>query len=86
MPTCATPPAWPPPAARRAGAARGRIAIHPDQAIHAAYSPSEAEIAHARRIVEAFATHPEAGTLSIDGMMVDKPHLTQALRTWDAAP
>jgi citrate lyase subunit beta/citryl-CoA lyase len=62
---------------------RGRIAIHPDQVaiINEAYSPSEAELAHARRIVEAFATHPKAGTLSIDGTMVDKPHLTQALRT-----
>jgi citrate lyase subunit beta/citryl-CoA lyase len=73
-------------ASRRRGF-RGRIAIHPDQVetINAAYSPSEAEIAHARRIVEAFAAQPEAGTLSIDGVMVDKPHLTQALRTLDAA-
>jgi citrate lyase subunit beta/citryl-CoA lyase len=50
-------------------------------AINEAYSPSEAEIAHARRIVDAFAAQPDAGTLSIDGVMVDKPHLTQALRT-----
>jgi citrate lyase subunit beta/citryl-CoA lyase len=69
-------------ASRRRGFS-GRIAIHPDQVetINAAYSPTEAELAHARRIVEAFAAHPEAGTLSIDGVMVDKPHLTQALRT-----
>lgn len=62
---------------------RGRIAIHPDQVltINEAYSPSEAEIAHARRIVDAFAAQPDVGTLSIDGVMVDKPHLTQALRT-----
>ena len=40
-----------------------------------------AELAHAQRIVDAFAAEPEAGTLSIDGAMVDKPHLTQALRT-----
>jgi citrate lyase subunit beta/citryl-CoA lyase len=69
-------------ASRRRGF-RGRIAIHPDQVatINAAYAPSEAEIAHARRIVEAFAADPAAGTLQIDGVMVDKPHLTQALRT-----
>lgn len=69
-------------ASRRRGF-RGRIAIHPDQVdvINEAYSPSEAEIAHARRIVDAFAAQPDAGTLSIDGVMVDKPHLTQARRT-----
>jgi citrate lyase subunit beta/citryl-CoA lyase len=69
-------------ASRRRGF-RGRIAIHPDQVvtINEAYSPSEAELAHARRIVAAFAAAPDAGTLSIDGVMIDKPHLTQALRT-----
>lgn len=69
-------------ASRRRGF-RGRIAIHPDQVplINEAYSPTEAELAHARRIVEAFAAQPAAGTLSIDGVMVDKPHLTQARRT-----
>ena len=62
---------------------RGRIAIHPDQVetINAAFSPSEAELAQARRIVAAFAAEPDAGTLSLDGVMLDKPHLTQALRT-----
>jgi citrate lyase subunit beta/citryl-CoA lyase len=73
-------------ASRRRGY-RGRIAIHPDQVavINEAYSPSEAELAHARRIVAAFAAEPDAGTLSIDGVMIDKPHLTQALRTLAAS-
>ena len=73
-------------ASRRRGF-RGRIAIHPDQVgtINEAYSPSAAELAHARRIVDAFAAQPDAGTLSLDGVMVDKPHLTQALRTLDAS-
>lgn len=73
-------------ASRRRGY-RGRIAIHPDQVetINAAYTPTEAELAHARRIVDAFAAQPDVGTLSIDGVMVDKPHLTQALRTLAAA-
>jgi citrate lyase subunit beta/citryl-CoA lyase len=66
---------------------RGRIAIHPDQVatINMAYSPSETELAHARRIADAFAAQPEAGTLSIDGQMVDKPHLIQALQTLEMA-
>ena len=69
-------------ASRRRGY-RGRIAIHPDQvaAINEAYSPSAAELAHARRIVDAFAAQPDAGALSLDGLMIDKPHLTQARRT-----
>ena len=73
-------------ASRRRGF-RGRMAIHPDQVaiINEAYSPSAAELAHAQRIVDAFAAQPDAGTLSIDGMMIDKPHLTQALRTLDLA-
>lgn len=73
-------------ASRRRGF-RGRIAIHPDQVetINTAYSPSTAELEHARRIVAAFAAQPDAGTLSLDGVMIDKPHLTQALRTLDAA-
>jgi citrate lyase subunit beta / citryl-CoA lyase len=62
---------------------RGRLAIHPDQVaiINDAYSPTAAELAHARRIVDAFAAQPDAGALSIDGVMIDKPHLTQARRT-----
>jgi citrate lyase subunit beta / citryl-CoA lyase len=61
----------------------GRMAIHPDQVaiINEAYSPSEAELAHAQAIVDAFAANPDAGTLNLDGAMIDKPHLTQALRT-----
>ncbi len=69
-------------ASRRRGF-RGRIAIHPDQVaiINEAYTPSAEEVAHAQRIVDAFAANPDAGTLSLDGAMIDRPHLTQALRT-----
>lgn len=68
--------------ARRRGF-RGRIAIHPDQVavINEAFSPSEAELAHARRVVEAFAAQPDAGTVGLDGAMLDMPHLKQARRT-----
>lgn len=69
-------------ASRRRGF-RGRMAIHPDQVaiINDAYSPSTAELAHAQAIVDAFAANPDAGALNLDGAMIDKPHLTQALRT-----
>jgi len=61
----------------------GRVAIHPDQiaTINRCYSPSEAEIAQARRIVEAFEANPGVGTLGIDGKMVDIPHLKAARKT-----
>ena len=65
----------------------GKFAIHPDQVpvINAGFCPSEAEIAHARAIVAAFESTPGAGAVQVDGMMVDKPHLTQALQILDAA-
>ena len=58
----------------------GRLAIHPDQvaAINRAYAPSEAEVAHARKIVAAFEANPGAGALGVDGKMVDIPHLKAA--------
>src|SRR5690606_4841001 len=60
----------------------GKIAIHPDQVavINAASTPSPAEIAHAEAIIAAFAANPEAGTLSLDGKLIGKPHLKQAER------
>ncbi|WP_324750544.1 CoA ester lyase [Sphingomonas sp. LY54] len=60
----------------------GMMAIHPDQVpvINAAFTPSEAEVAHARAVVAAFAAHPGAGALSLDGRMIDRPHLVQAQR------
>ncbi|HXD40392.1 MAG TPA: hypothetical protein VN649_07505 [Ramlibacter sp.] len=42
--------------------------------------PLRAELAQAQRIVHAFAAQAEAGTLSIGGVMVEKPPL-HALRT-----
>jgi len=61
----------------------GRIAIHPDQVetINRCFSPSDEEIVEARKIVSAFAAQPDAGTLGIDGKMVDIPHLKAARRT-----
>ncbi|MDB5709873.1 MAG: citrate lyase [Sphingomonas bacterium] len=60
----------------------GMMAIHPTQVpvINAAFAPGEAEIAHARAVVAIFAANPGAGALSLDGKMVDAPHLKSAQR------
>lgn len=65
--------------ARRAGFC-GMMAIHPDQVpvINRAFSPSEAELERAGRIVAAFAANPGAGTIGLDGAMLDMPHLKRA--------
>jgi len=61
----------------------GMMAIHPAQVpvINAAFTPSAETVAHAQAVVEAFAAAPGAGVLSIDGQMIDAPHLKQAQRT-----
>jgi citrate lyase subunit beta / citryl-CoA lyase len=66
-------------AARRDGF-RSMLAIHPAQVpvINAAFMPDSSEIEHARKIVALFDSNPKAGTLSLDGRMLDKPHLVQA--------
>lgn len=58
----------------------GMMAIHPTQVdvINRAFTPSEAAIDHARRVVMAFAKNPGAGALQLDGKMIDAPHLKQA--------
>jgi citrate lyase subunit beta/citryl-CoA lyase len=65
----------------------GMLAIHPDQVpvINNAFTPSEAEVAHAKAVVEAFEANPGAGVLSLDGKMIDRPHLLQAQRILAAA-
>lgn len=58
----------------------GKLAIHPAQVdeINQAFTPSTEEIVHAQHVVDAFAAQPDAGTLSLDGQMLDIPHLKQA--------
>jgi len=65
--------------ARRAGF-RGMLAIHPDQVpvINAAFTPSPEEIAHAEKVLAAFDANPGAGTVGLDGAMLDMPHLKRA--------
>jgi citrate lyase subunit beta/citryl-CoA lyase len=66
--------------ASRAEGFTGRLAIHPAQvaAINESYMPSAEDIAHAHRVVAAFATSPGAGAVGLDGKMIDIPHLKQA--------
>ena len=73
--------------ARRDGFA-GMLAIHPAQVavINAAFTPSAEEIERAERIVALFRDNPGAGTLGLDGQMIDRPHLVQAERLLAAVP
>lgn len=61
---------------------KGRFAIHPAQikAINAGYSPSEAELAEARRIVSAYeeAERRGRGSTSLDGRVIDVPVVKRA--------
>jgi citrate lyase subunit beta/citryl-CoA lyase len=58
-----------------------KLAIHPDQIepINAAFTPGAAEIEHARAVLAAFAGGG-AGVVSLDGQMLDRPHLLAAQR------
>ena len=71
-------------AALRAGFT-GKIAIHPDQVpvINDAFTPTAEDIAYAKRVIEAFASG--AGTVGLDGKMLDMPHLKQAQKVLAAA-
>jgi citrate lyase subunit beta / citryl-CoA lyase len=68
-------------AARRAGFT-AKMAIHPAQIgpINDAFSVSDAERRWAEQVVALFAANPGAGTLALDGRMIDKPHLVLAQR------
>jgi citrate lyase subunit beta / citryl-CoA lyase len=64
-----------------------KAAIHPDQVevIHQVFTPSPADIERARSIIDAFSRSPEAGAISIDGKMLDRPHLRSAERVLSRA-
>ncbi|MGE3540033.1 MAG: CoA ester lyase [Candidatus Tectimicrobiota bacterium] len=61
---------------------KGKFAIHPSQIsiINTTFSPSEAEVAQARRIVAAFeeAARSGRGSTSLDGKVVDVPVVKRA--------
>jgi citrate lyase subunit beta / citryl-CoA lyase len=46
--------------------------------INAAFSPTADEIAHAEAVVAAFDANPGAGTVGLNGAMLDMPHLKRA--------
>jgi citrate lyase subunit beta/citryl-CoA lyase len=58
----------------------GKMAIHPAQVpiINEVFTPSAAAVAQARAVVAAFEAHPGRGTVGIDGVMYDRPHLERA--------
>jgi len=66
-------------AARRDGFT-AKAVIHPKHvdAVNAAFAPTAAEIAFAKSVVQAFRENPSAGVVTIDGKMIDKPHLRAA--------
>lgn len=53
--------------------------------INRCFSPSDEDVAEARRIVAAFSVRPDLGTIDIDGKMYDIPHLKAAQKTLAAA-
>ena len=72
--------------ARRMGYG-GKIAIHPDQVavIHEVFTPSAQEVDWAKRVVATFESNPSSGVLTLDGKMLDRPHLTLARRLLERA-
>jgi citrate lyase subunit beta / citryl-CoA lyase len=61
----------------------GKIAIHPDQVpiINECFTPTAEEVEHATRVVALFAQNPGVAALSLEGKMIDIPHLRQAEKT-----
>jgi citrate lyase subunit beta/citryl-CoA lyase len=59
-----------------------KMAIHPAQVavINAAFTPSDAAIDEAKRVVEAFRAAGDPGVVGLEGKMLDRPHLVRAKR------
>ena len=60
----------------------GKLCIHPDQidAVNAAFTPAPSRLAWARAVKDGFAANPGAGVFTLDGKMIDRPHLRLAER------
>jgi citrate lyase subunit beta / citryl-CoA lyase len=60
----------------------GKMAIHPAQTdvINQAFTPTADEIAYAKRVIAVFDAPGSNGVASLDGRMLDRPHLRAALR------
>jgi citrate lyase subunit beta / citryl-CoA lyase len=59
-----------------------KMAIHPAQVpvINEAFTPSADAVRWARSVIDAFAAHPDAGVVGLNGEMLDRPHLKRAER------
>ena len=68
---------------------RAKQAIHPSQiaVIHAAFTPSDAEVERARRIIEAYdeATARGTGAINLDGELIDVPMVARARQVLERA-
>jgi citrate lyase subunit beta / citryl-CoA lyase len=66
----------------------GKLCIHPDQVAPAAaaFTPPPERVRWALAVRDLFAANPNAGVMSLDGRMVDRPHLKLAERILAAAP
>jgi citrate lyase subunit beta / citryl-CoA lyase len=64
-----------------------KAAIHPAQVevINQAFMPSAHDVAHARKVVDAFESAGGTGVAVLDGRMLDRPHHRAALRVLAAA-
>jgi citrate lyase subunit beta/citryl-CoA lyase len=62
----------------------GKTIIHPTQVepCNEAFAPSEAEIEHARRVIEAFeaGVAEGKGVITVDGRMIENLHVDNARR------
>jgi citrate lyase subunit beta/citryl-CoA lyase len=60
----------------------GKLCIHPDQIAPVAlvFTPDAARLEWARRVVAGFAANQGAGVFTLDGKMIDRPHLRLAER------
>ena len=60
----------------------GKLCIHPGQieAVNAALTPSSARVAWAEAVRDGFAANPGSGVFTLDGKMIDRPHLRLAER------
>jgi citrate lyase subunit beta/citryl-CoA lyase len=66
----------------RAMGFKGKYVVHPDQVeiVNAAFTPEDAEVAYARRVLDAAAAAAKVrrGVVSLDGRMVDAPVVARA--------
>jgi citrate lyase subunit beta/citryl-CoA lyase len=67
----------------------GKTLIHPTQVdiANRVWAPSDAEVEHARRVIEAFdeAQRDGRGVVTVDGRMIENLHVDNARRTLDLA-